>query len=301
MKKALLQVHLSVLLAGLTGPLGKMIHLSAEVLVWYRMLIAALTLVIWGWLKKDLTLLPFRKILLISMVGFMVALNWVAFFASIKFSNVSIAVVCISTSALFSAILEPLIFKKNMDWLEVFFSMISIGGIVIIFHFDQHYRIGIYLGLTAAFLSALFIMFMKKLVGNYTPQMVTTYVLGTGFLWLTLLMPFYLYFLPAQQLIPNWHDGILLLILGWLCTVWAFRLSISALKKVSSFTVNLSYNLEPVYSIILAFILFQENKELGPWFYAGLGMILLSVLLQLLNMGWKNHSISLKKTFQNSG
>lgn len=284
MKRALLQLHLSVFLAGFTGILGKLITLNEGMLVWYRLLITVISMYIlyrWqGLLKK----LPRKAIMQIGGTGFIVALHWIFFYGSIKYANVSIGVVCLSLMSLFTAIFDPLITKRKFDRAELLLSLLTVCGILLIFHFDTQYRTGIILGIFSSVFAALFTVLNKKLVMMYDAVNITFYELGIGFLGLTVIMPFYLYAFPVASLLPSWTDLGYLFVLAWFCTILMYMLMVHALQKISPFTVNLCFSLEPLYSIILAFILFRENDFLQGGFYAGLALILLSVALQMVRI-----------------
>lgn len=281
MKKALIQLHLSVFLAGFTGILGKLITLNEGMLVWYRLLFTIITLyAIFRW-RKMLTRLSFKQIVPIGLTGMIVVLHWLFFYASIKYSNVSIGVVCFALTSLFTAALDPLINRYRLDKTELLLSGITLLGIFLIFHFDVKYRTGIILGVISALLAALFTIFNKRLIAKYDTPTITFYELSVGWAGLTLLMPFYLHFFPQPLSLPSLADFSYLLVLAWFCTVCMYMLIMTALTKISPFTVNLTFNLEPVYSIVLAFILFHENRELTYVFYLGLACIVLSVVLQM--------------------
>jgi drug/metabolite transporter (DMT)-like permease len=281
MKKALIQLHLSVFLAGFTGILGKLITLNEGLLVWYRLLFTVITLyIIFRW-KGMLKKLTFKQIVPIGLTGIVVALHWLFFYGSIKYSNVSIGVVCFSLTSLFTAVLDPLINRYRLDKIELLLSGLTLFGILLIFSFDSQYRTGIILGVFSAMFAALFTIFNKRLIQKYDTPSITFYELATGLLVLSLVMPLYLGAFSTPFQLPSITDLIYLLALSWFCTVWMYMLSMNALTKISPFTVNLTFNLEPVYSIIMAFIIFHENKELTFAFYAGLACILLSVLLQM--------------------
>lgn len=284
MKNALLKLHLAIFLAGFTGVLGRLITLREGPLVWYRMgitSIALLILLIWN---KKLKRISFKAILKIAGVGCLVAIHWLCFYGSIKYANVSIALVCFSASGFFSALFEPLLLKRKFSWQEILLSLIAIAGIYIIMHFDRHFITGIILGVLAALFNALFTILSKQLTHKHDTYTITFYELSAGFIFLSLILPFYLKIFPQAHMLPTSMDWVYLLILSIVCTVWAFILAFSSLQKVSSFTANLSYNLEPVYGILLAFLIFHENEYLGKNFYWGLALILLSVLLQALRM-----------------
>lgn len=280
MRKAFLQLHGAVLLAGFTGILGRLITLNEGLLVWYRLLFTSLTLWVLFFLRKQLKRTSYREILKITGVGAIAALHWVTFYGSIKYANVSVALVTFSAIGFFTAIFEPLIVRKPFNWRELLLGLIAIAGISLIFHFDPQYKTGIIFGLISALLGSLFPIFNSLLLKKHTPETVTLYELSGGFLFLCCLLPFYLHYVPPTHILPTLSDLGWLLVLAWFCTVWAFHLSMNALKKISAFTVNLTYNLEPLYGIALAFIVYREDKLLAGSFYIGLSFIVISVLLQ---------------------
>jgi drug/metabolite transporter (DMT)-like permease len=287
MKKAFIQLHVAVFLAGFTAILGKLITLHEGMLVWYRMLITAVTLMALLYFKKELQRLSLKNIFKIFSVGAIVALHWLTFYGSIKYSNVSVSLTCLSAIGFFTAFLDPLIMKRRIDITEVFLGMLAIAGIYLIFDFYPQYKLGILFGIISAMLASLFPILNKNLLKEFSPKTVTLYEMCGGVIALTFIMPLYLKMFPAEYYFPTISDWLWLLVLSWLCTVFAFILSLNALKKVSPFTANLAYNLEPVYGIILAFIIFKENKYLSAGFYYGLGLILLAVILQMLRVVWK--------------
>jgi drug/metabolite transporter (DMT)-like permease len=279
MRKAFLQLHLAVFLAGFTGILGKLITLNEALLVWYRLLITVLTLWVLYLLQRKFHRVSLAGVARIMGVGVIVALHWVTFYGSIKYANVSVGLVCFSATGFFTAILEPLITRKPFNKNELLLGLMVMVGIYLIFHFDPQFKTGIILGIISALLGSLFPVFNRLLVQEHKPETVTLYQLSGGFLFLTILLPFYLHYIPADHLFPTIADMGWLLVLGWFCTVWAFNLSMTALKKISAFTVNLTYNLEPLYGIALAFIVYREDKLLSGTFYIGLLLIILSVFL----------------------
>ena len=280
MKKAFIQLHIAVFLAGFTGVLGKLITLNEGLLVWYRLFITSVTLWVLFLFNRKIQRLAFADILKIFAVGVITALHWVTFYGSIKYANVSVALVCFSSIGFFTALFEPAILKKRINKLELLLGLIAIAGIYLIFHFDPHYKTGIIIGVISALLGSLFPIFNGMFVKKTTPETVVFYELNGGFLFLTILLPFYLQWFPASHLIPDLRDLGWLLVLSWFCTVLAFNLSMNALKKISAFTVNLSFNLEPLYGILLAFIIYKEHKSLTGGFYVGFFLIVFSVALQ---------------------
>ena len=281
MKRAFLQLHIAVFLAGFTGILGRLISLNEGMLVWYRLLITSITL--WAiWIFKKNKSVPRRKeIIKIIGVGAIAALHWLSFYGSIKYANVSIALVCFSAIGFFTAVFEPLIFRKRADIYEVLLGLLVMAGIACIFQFDPAYKTGIIVGLISALLGAIFPIFNRKLLEKNSVDGITLFELSGGFIFLSFLMPLYLHFFPVKSFIPGKEDILWLLVLSWVCTVIAFNLSMQALRKISAFTVNLSYNLEPVYGILLAFLLYREDKNLHGGFYLGLFLVVLAVALQM--------------------
>lgn len=281
MKKALIQLHIAVFLAGFTAILGKLILLNEGLLVWYRLFITVVTLWIILFYQKKLELVSAKDALRFLGVGTIVALHWVTFYGSVKYANISVALVCFSASGFFTAILEPLILKRKVVFTELALGLMVIAGIYIIFDFHPQYKTGIAFGIVSATGSALFPVFNKPLTQKFAPQTITLYELGGGLIALTVLVPLYLIKFPASYYFPDARDWLWLIVLAWLCTVLSFNLQLNALKKVSAFTVNLTYNLEPVYGIIMAFFIFNEKQYLDASFFAGLFLITLALLLQM--------------------
>lgn len=284
MKTAFFRLHIAVILAGFTGVLGRLITLNEGLLVWYRLLISAVTLWLLFGLKGRLQKIPFRQMAAITGVGLVAALHWVSFYGAIKYSNVSVALVCFSAIGFFTAIAEPLMLKRRPVLQEILLGLLVMAGIYIIFHFDSRYKAGIIIGLISALLGAIFPILNRQILKKVNVETLTTYELTGGFLTLSLLMPFYLKQFPTDYLVPDLADFGWLLFLAWVCTVWAFQLSGYALKYISAFTVNLTYNLEPVYGILLAFLIYAENDMLNWNFYIGLLLIVLAVSIQMFRV-----------------
>ena len=194
MKKAFFQLHIAVFLAGFTAILGKLITLNEELLVWYRMLITAVTLGLMLYFKKQLKKLSFKITITLFGVGVLVAFHWLCFYGSIKYSNISVALTCFSSTGFFTAILEPIIKKKGVDILEVLFGLFAIAGIYLIFDFYPQYEPGIVFGVISALLASIFPIFNKDLLIKYSVETVTLYEMIGGFIGLTLIFPFYLKF-----------------------------------------------------------------------------------------------------------
>lgn len=289
MRKAFFQLHIAVFLAGFTGILGRLIELNEGMLVWWRLLITSVTMwLLFGYTKKLQRIEP-RDLWRVLGIGVIAALHWVSFFGSIKYANVSVALVCFSAVGFFTAVLEPLVTKKKFNLVDVLLGLIVMVGIYVIFHFDARYKTGIVIGIVSAMLGALFPIFNRQLLQRMNTPTLLTYELSGGLLSLTLLLPLYFKVSPPVYYLPSNSDWIWLLVLAWLCSVWAFQLSANALKKISAFTVNLSYNLEPVYGIIFAFLIFQENQHLDASFYLGLFIIVLAVVIQTVRVYKSRH------------
>jgi len=294
MKKAFLQLHFAVFLAGFTGVLGRLITLNEGWLVWYRLLISSATMWIIFSLSKKLQRVSTNDILKLSGIGFLSALHWVSFYGSIKYANVSVALVCFSATGFFTALFEPFFSGKKLNAVEVLLGLIVVAGIYVIFHFDPKYKTGIILGVICAILLAIVMILIRQFVQKINAQTILTYQLSGGFITLSLLMPFYLHAFPTSYIIPGLSDWMWLLVLAWFCSVLAFQFSVNALQKLTAFTVNLSFNLEPVYGILLAFFVYHENRELNWSFFIGLGLIVLALCLQMWRV-WRQSKLSVAK------
>lgn len=282
MKKAFLQLHIAVFLAGFTGILGRLITMNEGMIVWYRLLFTTITMwILFVWMKK-LKKIPFADILKIGAVGFIAAMHWVTFYGSIKYANVSVALVCFSAIGFFTALFEPLILRKRVNWVELFLGVITIVGIYIIFHFDEQYKTGIIIGIISAILASLFPIYNREFLKRINVETMLTWQQTGGLLSLSVLLPFYLQKFPVESFLPSWENVGWLLVLSWFCSVIAFQLSGYALKKLSAFTVNLTFNLEPVYGILLAFALFNENELLSKWFYIGFAIIAVALIIHII-------------------
>lgn len=282
MKKSFVFLHVAVLLGGFTGIFGKLITINAAALVWFRVAISSILL--YGILKgtKQFKHYRLKEMFRLGVSGLLPCFFWAFFYASIKYSNVSIGVVCFCLTGFFTAVLNPVINKQKLAVSELFLSALTLAGVSLIFHFDTKYRTGIVLGTVSSFFGSLYIMGNEKLVRRYDTSMINFYQLLGATVGLGLLLPLYMHFEPAQQMLPTAMDWVYLLLLSLFCTVGLYLLVAEALKDISAFTVNLSFNLEPVYSILLAMVIFRENKVLNGSFYWGLSLIMISVLFQML-------------------
>lgn len=215
---------------------------------------------------------------LMLFAGLIIALHWLTFFKAIKVSNVSITLACLSTGAFFTSVLEPIFFKRKVIWYEVLFGLIVIGGLYIIFKVEGDYWLGIVLGLSSAFLSALFSVINGKFAKEYNASTISFYELLGGVLFLSLFLAVTSKFDKAFFML-SLEDFGWLFILASVCTAYAFIASVAVMKHLSPYTVMLTINLEPVYGIILALFIFEEKEKMNPQFYIGATIILLTVIL----------------------
>lgn len=282
MRKTYLLLHLAVILAGFTGIFGKLITLNEGLLVFYRVLFSAIMLFILLRLKRQNTALTKQQKLKIAGAGMLLTLHWILFYGSIKYANISIGVVCFCLTSFFTAIFEPIINKRKFNLREMLLSLLTLLGIALIFSFDSTYQVGIAIGVLSSAFAALYTIYSQKFSVNQDSKQVNYYQMLGGTIGLGALLPIYLYFFPVQTIIPSLSDTFYLLLLAGFCTVALYVINITVLKTLSAFTVNLTFNLEPIYSIIMAFLFFNEAKELGYSFYIGLALVLSSVVMQTL-------------------
>jgi len=294
MRKAFVYLHISVFLAGFTGPLGRLIDLNEGLLVWWRLFITAVTMWIVFSLMGKLQRISVKDMVKLTGIGFLAAIHWLTFYGSIKYANVSVALVCFSAVGFFTALLEPILLRVRIKWIEVFLGLMVIAGIYLIFHFNPKYKTGIILGITCAVLMAFVMIYIREFLQRMNPQTVLTYQLSGGLVTLSALMPFYMQQFPTDKIFPNLGDWMWLLVLAWFCSVLAFQFSTYALKRLTAFTVNLSFNLEPVYGIFLAIILFGESKDFDRSFFTGLSLIAASLIIHIVMLLIKERKIVLQ-------
>lgn len=280
MKKSYLVLHFAVILAGFTGIFGKLISLNEGLLVWYRVFFSAIILLLVLKLFKVATNIKLKEKFDIAKIGMFITVHWVFFYASIKYSNISVGVVCYCLTSFFTAVFSPFINRQKFNLSELLLSLLTLFGIALIFHFDSSFQLGIVLGVISSAFAALYTIYNERLVKVYDSRLINYYQMLGGTIGLGILLPVYLHFFPVESIIPNWKDTAYLILLASFCTVGLYVLFAESLKRISAFTVNLSFNLEPVYSIILAFLFFNEGKELNLSFYIGLAFVMTSVILQ---------------------
>ncbi len=279
-KKAYLELHFAVFLFGFTGILGKLISLNELPLVWWRMFLTSLSFLFFIKTIRTAVKKVDRKFLRhLMFIGFLVAVHWVCFFGSIKYSNVSIALITFSTTTFFTSILEPLMTKSKFKLSEIGLGLLIIPGMFLIVNAVKlEYVTGIILGIIGALLACVFSIMNKKIVDKMDAVSMTAIELSSGWAFLCFVIPVYFYFSEDATFLPQgWEDIVYLLILSVVCTTLAFILSLRVMKYLSAFVANLTISLEPIYAIIMAIILFNENEELTPNFYIGAVIILLAV------------------------
>lgn len=273
----LLILHFTVLIWGFTGVLGDLITVSALHLVWYRVLIAALTLFVYFKLSKQKLVVSWSKILRFLGVGMIVGLHWVCFFHAIKISTVSVTLVTLSSLTLFTAILEPLFNRKTIAIGDVIVGLVIIFGIYLIFKFEFQYWQGIIFGLSAALCASLFSILNAKMVKQDSPTIITFYEMIGAFIGVSIIM-----LLSGQftaEMVLSSSDWVYLLLLGSVCTAFAYVLGVAVMKELSAFTVALTTNLEPVYGILLAIVILGHKETMSIGFYFGAVIILGAVFL----------------------
>jgi drug/metabolite transporter (DMT)-like permease len=291
--KNYLLLHLIVFIWGFTAILGALITIDAIPLVWYRMLLAVLFIAIYFLWKKKSFKVDRAGLLKFFFTGVVIALHWVFFFKAIKVSNVSVALVTMSTGAFFTALIEPVFFKRKINALEMFLGLLVIAGLYIIFNFESQYKLGIIYALIASFLGALFAVLNGLFIKKYTADTISFYQLFFGVVFITIYLLFTNSFSVSFFQIPA-SDWMYLIVLSSICTAYAFIASVQVMKYLSPYTVMLTINLEPIYAIVLALFIFGDKEQMSSTFYLGAFIVLFVVLL---NGIIKNRS-TLKEKFQ---
>jgi len=272
----LLLLHLIVLVWGFTGILGREISLGPFLLVWWRVLIAVVTIAVLVAVTGTSVRSYKRDLMRFAGVGLLTAAHWVCFFASIKFSKISVALVVLSTSAFFVSIIHPVLKREAPKRYEMLLGIIVVAGIFLIFKFESEYTVGILLSLLAAFLAALFSTLNARLVATYQPTQMAFWEMLFAWLGLTVYIALTGEGIHLLEL-PERRDLQLLTVLGVLCTGVAFIVSIRVMRVLSPFTCALAINMEPVYTIIIALYLYGSDEYMSPQFYLG-GLVIVSTL-----------------------
>ncbi|HNP18714.1 MAG TPA: DMT family transporter [Fulvivirga sp.] len=276
-----LKLHFIVWIWGFTAILGMLITIPAVEIVFYRTFIAFITLGVILYLRNSNFRIGKNDVLKILGTGVIISGHWILFFAAARVSTVSVCLAGIATCSLWTSFLEPLMNKKKIKGFEVVLGLIVIFGLYVIFRFEFNHALGLGMAILSAFLASLFSVINGKFTQRHNPYIITFYEMLGACLGTVAFFPIYaLYFAKdgVLNLIPTSMDWVWLLILAIICTVYAFSVSVEIMKRISAFVVNLTVNLEPVYGIILAVIIFGEKEQMQPGFYLGTFIILLSVL-----------------------
>lgn len=273
-----LQLHLIVFIWGFTAILGELITLKAAQLVWLRMLIAVVVLLTYLKIKGTPISVTRTELYKLVPAGSIIALHWVTFFYAIKISTVSLTLACMASGAFFAALLEPLFFKKRWVGYELLLGLVVVICLWLIFDASPEYGVGMLVAIISAFLSALFAVINGVLVKTTSPAVITLYELSGG--WV-LLSAFLLFAggLNAADLQLTAMDWVWMVLLGTVCTTFAFIISVAVMRVLSPFTVMLTINLEPVYGIVMAYLIFGEQERMTPIFYVASFAILATVAL----------------------
>jgi len=267
-----------VVILGLTGVFGKLISLDALSLVWYRMLIAFLSLVIFLAIKKQLFDINKKDFWGIIGVGVLVTFHWLFFFEAIKVSTVSVAVVCLATSSLFSALIEPIFFKRKILFYEVILGVIVLGSLAYVLGTDSKYILGYFYGIMAAFFGTVFTLFNAKYIKKVDAAKITMIEMLTGVIIVSLIFVFQGNYSIFNNTI-SLPDFSYLIILGIVCTALVFVWMTEIMRHISPYSLIMAINLEPIYSIILALIIFGDSELMSTSFYIGSAIIIGVVFL----------------------
>lgn len=290
------QLHLLVFIAGFTAILGKEISISAFHLVWYRMVIAVLLMLVFIVVTKLKIKVSPKTILKFALAGIIIALHWVTFFESINQANISIALAMFSSGAFFASFIEPLFFKRRILVSEIIFGILVIVGVFLITQGQLKYINGIILGLLSALFSTLFAIINGRFIEKYNATVISFYEFLSGILFLSVFIhctgtEFNLAFFTLSS-----KDWLFLFILGSICTAYAFIAAVEIMKYISPFTVILSYNLEPVYGIILAIMLYPETESMSFQFYFGAVLVIITVVLDAMFKNYLKQKPTTKKS-----
>lgn len=276
--KNYLLLHLIVFIWGFTAILGALITIDAIPLVFFRLILAVAFIAMYFLVKKNSFKVDKKGLTKFLFTGIIIALHWIFFFKAIKVSNVSVALVTMSTAAFFTSLIEPIFFKRKVKAIEILLGLMVILGLYIIFNFESAYKLGIIYALISSFLGALFSVLNGLFIKTYDANRISFYQLLSGAVFVTLYLlvnhQFSISFFNLQQ-----SDWIYLFILSSACTAYAFIISVKVMKHLSPYTVIITNNLEPIYAIVLALFIFGDKEKMNPEFYFGASLVLGVVLL----------------------
>jgi drug/metabolite transporter (DMT)-like permease len=277
--KNYLHLHFLVFIAGFTAILGELITISAISLVWFRMIMAAILILVYIKIRKIKLNIDFKSIVKFSIAGIIIALHWITFFESIKQSTISIALAMFSTGAFFASLIEPLFYKRRVIWYEILFGLLVIIGVWIITSTEFKYVNGIILGILSALFSSTFAVINGKLVERNTATIISFYEFISGVFFISVFLALFRGGFDTAFFSLSISDWFYLFILASICTAYAFIAAVHVMKQISPYTVVLTYNLEPIYGIVLAIILFPKAEKMSTEFYIGASLIISTVLL----------------------
>lgn len=278
--KDYLKLHFIVWIWGFTAILGLLITIPAVEIVFYRTLLAFIALGFMLYLRRKNFFLGHKAILKILGTGFLIAAHWILFFAAARVSTASVCLAGMATCSLWTSFIEPAFNKRKINIVEVALGIVVIFGLYIIFRFEFNHALGLAMAVASAFLSALFTVINGQFIKNHNPFMITFYEMIGACLGTALFFPIYMTYFSGGELnlVPTPMDWLYLAILAIVCTVYAYSISVELMKRLTAYVINLTVNLEPVYGIILAVIIFGEKEKMAPGFYLGTLIILGAVI-----------------------
>lgn len=271
-------LHLIVFIWGFTGILGKLITLSEYQLVWARMMLTIPSLALYFLFRLKFPKVNQADILRLLITGIVIALHWIFFYGAIKKSNVSVAVTCMAIQAFFIALLQPIFFKTPWVKYELILGLTVIGGVALLVGVEWKHLSGFVYGLISSFFAACFTLLNASFVKRLEPAAISFYEITGGFFALTV-FNYFAGYLDGEQLSISNQDWLWLVLLATVCTAFPFVVSVWIMKKLSAYTVSITINLEPVYTILLALIFFPAEEKMSSGFYLGLSIILTAVFL----------------------
>lgn len=277
-----LKLHLLVFLFGFTGILGKLVSIPAIDMVLYRTLIAAVGVAVVILYRQESFRVARGDIFRLLITGAVVGIHWLTFFLAARVSNVSVSLVGFATASLWTALLEPLVKRYPLRYIEVIFGFVVLAGLYIIFAFDSNYAVGLTLGVVSGFTCAIFSVVNSLMVKRISSHAITLYEMIGAAILISGFIPYYAYFTgehPGIPALPVGWDWLWILLLGGLCTVYAYSAAVELMKRISVFFFQLTLNLEPIYGIIMAMLVFGDSERMDFNFYLGTLIILCSVLI----------------------
>jgi drug/metabolite transporter (DMT)-like permease len=279
-RRALIQIHVCVVLWGFTAILGKLITLPALQLVWWRMLLVSAALALLPRVWRGFMVIPWRLVLTYAGIGLLVALHWLAFYGSVKLANASVAATTMALAPVVTALIEPALTGARFERHNLLLGILVIPGVALVVGgIPQDMHLGFWLGVASAALAALFNALNKRHLGHHDAMAVTWIEISAGFVLVAAVGAFLAPSGPDGSSIvrPDVRDTALLLVLAILCTLIPYAVALAALRHVSAFTAQLAINLEPVYAICIAVAFLGEARELDTAFFVGVGIVLAAV------------------------